>query len=359
MPDAPSLFDPIDLGPSTLSNRIAMAPMTRSRADVMGRMPEYAATYYAQRATSGLIITEGIQPSFEGQGYCRTPGLHTDEQVAAWKRVTDAVHGRGGRIFAQIMHVGRITHPLNRQTDAQPVAPSAIAPETTQMWTDQEGMQPIPTPRALETGEIPSIIEEYVGAARLAIEAGFDGVELHAASGYLPNQFLASGTNHRTDQYGGSVENRIRLVLELLEAMGSAIGGGRVGMKISPAMGFNECKDDDPVGLYTTLVQALSGIPMAYLHVGKFTADFDVFATLRPLYDGVFLAGGGLRDAGQGQALLDQGLADVTVWGTLLLSNPDLVHRLRENAGFNEVDASTFYTPGEAGYTDYPALGDG
>lgn len=359
MPDAPTLFDPIDMGSMTLSNRIAMAPMTRSRADSMGRMPSYSSVYYGQRATSGLIITEGIQPSFEGQGYARTPGLHTDEHVAAWKGVTDAVHEAGGRIFAQIMHVGRVAHPLNRQTDAPPIAPSAIAPTSTKMWTDQDGMQPIPTPRALATDEIPGIVEEYVHASRRAIEAGFDGVELHAASGYLPNQFLTSSTNHRTDRYGGSVENRIRFVLELLDAMGGAIGGDRVGMKISPGMGFNECKDDDPVGLFTTLVQALSGIPMAYLHVGKFTNDFDLFPTLRPLFDGTFLAGGGLRDSAAAQALLDDGLADVTVWGSLFVSNPDLVGRLESGAELSPPDSSTFYTPGEAGYTDYPSLAEG
>ena len=356
MSNKPDLFDPLKMGPFTLTNRVAMAPMTRSRADAMGRVPDFAATYYAQRASAGLIITEGVQPSFEGQGYARTPGIHTAEQVAAWKRVTEAVHQAGGRIFVQIMHVGRIAHALNRQTDAEPVAPSAIAPATTQMWTDQEGMQPIPTPRALETKEIAGIVEEYVEAAKLARQAGFDGVELHAASGYLPNQFLASNTNRRTDRYGGSPENRIRFVLEVLEAMSGAIGGDRVGMKISPAMGFNDCLDDDPAGLFSLLVGELNNIPMAYLHVGQFTDSFPVHGTLRPRYRGVYLGGVGLRERKDGQDLLDQYGADMTVWGTRLLANPDLVRRLKEGASFNEANPDTFYTPGEAGYTDYPTL---
>lgn len=357
MSNRPDLFTPLDLGAVTLANRVVMAPMTRSRADAMGRAAPYAADYYAQRATAGLLITEGVQPSFGGQGYARTPGIHTQEQVEAWRGVTDAVHDAGGLMFLQIMHVGRITHPLNRQIDAPGIAPSAIAPgPSTQMWTDAEGMQPIPEPRALSTNEIGEVVAEYANAARLAREAGFDGVELHAASGYLPNQFLASNTNRRTDRYGGSVENRIRFVLELLTALDEAIGGDRVGMKISPAMGFNDCLDEDPVGLFTSLVTALGGIPMAYLHVGNFTDVFDVHATLRPLYRGVYLAGGGLRKREDGQALLDADLADATVWGSTYVANPDLVRRLKEGSPLAEPDASTFYTPGEVGYTDYPAL---
>ena len=350
----PDLFDPIHVGPFTFSNRVAMAPMTRSRADAGGHVSEITATYYAQRATAGLIITEGVQPSFEGQGYTRTPGIHTPEQVDAWRKVTDAVHDEGGHIFVQIMHVGRVAHPLNRQTAATPVAPSAIAPETP-MWTDQQGMQPIPTPRALDTEEIAGVVEEYARAARMARAAGFDGVELHAASGYLPNQFLATSTNLRTDRYGGPPKNRIRFVLEVLEAMGDSIGGDRVGMKLSPAMGFNDCLDEDPEGLFSLLVKELANVPMAYLHVGQFTDTFDVHGTLRPLYDGIYLGGVGLRERNDGQTLLDAG-ADMTVWGTRFLSNPDLVRRLEEGASFNDPDPDTFYTPGAKGYTDYPAL---
>jgi len=223
----PDLFDPIDLGGITAANRIFMAPMTRSRADRLGRQPDFAADYYAQRAGAGVIITEGTQTSFEAQGYARTPGLHTVEQVESWRRVTGAVHTAGGRIVAQLMHAGRIAHPFNRQTDAIPVAPSAIAPSRTQMYTDDAGMQSIPTPRALDVSEIAAVVDEYVKAAENAIEAGFDGVELHGASGYLPMQFLSSGTNQRSDRYGGSTQNRMRFILEIVEALAGAIGGSR------------------------------------------------------------------------------------------------------------------------------------
>lgn len=351
-----TLFDPLAVGRLEAPNRIAMAPMTRSRADAQGVLPEATATYYAQRAGAGLIITEGAQPSFEGQGYARTPGIHTDAQKAAWARVADAVHAAGGRIFMQIMHVGRIAHLLNRQTDAPAVAPSAIAPAGTQMWTDQEGMQPIPVPRALEASEIQGMLDEYAAAAANAVGAGLDGVELHSASGYLPNQFLASNTNHRTDRYGGPPAHRIRFTLEALEAMAGAVGSDRVGIKISPGMGFNDCLDDDPRGLFSILVPELGRLDLAYLHVGKFATDWDVHGVLRPLYDGVYLAGGGLRGRDDGQALLDRGVADMTVWGQRFLANPDLPARLGANGPFNEAVPDTFYTPGETGYTDYPAL---
>ena len=348
------LFEPLQAGALSLSNRIVMAPMTRSRADAMGVQPSFAADYYAQRASAGLIITEGIQPSFEGQGYSRTPGVHTPEQIAAWRKVTDAVHEKGGTIVAQIMHVGRIAHPLNRQTDAQPVAPSAITPDV-QMWTDQEGMQPVPAPRELAIEEIPDIIDVYVDAARKAREAGFDGVEFHAASGYLPNQFLSSNTNHRTDEYGGSPENRVRFVVEALTAIGNAIGMDRVGIKISPKMGFNDLLDENPEELFSVLVRALSPLGLAYLHVAKHT-DWDPHPLLRPQYEGVYFAGGGLRAAEDGESLLEAGLADGTVWGASLLANPDLVERFKQNGPLTEPKPDTFFTPGPEGYTDYPFM---
>lgn len=352
-----SLFHPLRIGSFETANRVLMAPMTRSRADTNGVPAPYAAAYYAERAGSGLIITEGTQPSWQGQGYARTPGIHTDEQVAAWAGIAEAVHERGGRIFVQIMHAGRIAHSLNRQVDDVPVAPSAVAPETTQMWTDQEQMQPIGVPRALDASEIQGIVDEYVNASEKAIEAGLDGVELHSASGYLPNQFLCSNTNHRTDRYGGSIGNRIRLTLELLEAMVGTIGGDRVGVKFSPAMGFNDCLDENPEALYSRLLPELGGLGLAYVHVAQNTPEWDVHAALRPLYDGIYLAGGGLRSRADGQALLDAGKADGTVWGWQYLANPDLVERLVSDGPLAEPDPTTFYTPGEAGYTGYPRLG--
>ena len=354
----PSLFDPFALGRSAAPNRIAMAPMTRSRADVAGVPAPFAATYYAQRAGAGLIITEGTQPSAGGQGYARTPGIHSEAQVARWGDIADAVHEEGGRIFVQIMHVGRVAHPLNRQTEDAPVAPSAIAPETTQMYTDQDGMQPIPTPRALEGGEIQGILDEYVAASENAVAAGLDGVELHAASGYLPNQFLCSNTNLRSDRWGGGATERIRFVLELLEAMASAVGPDRVGVKFSPAMGFNDCLDENPERLYRTLIPEVSRFGLAYVHVARNTPDWDVHRDLRPLYDGLYLAGGGLRAREDGQALLDAGVCDGTVWGWNYIANPDLVHRLRDGLDLAEPDPSTFYTPGETGYTDYPTAAE-
>ena len=228
------------------TNRMIMAPMTRAARYAGGVPSELAITYYAQRASAGLILTEGTAPSAVGLGYARTPAIHTQEQIAAWKKITDAVHAKGGRMFLQFMHVGRIAHSFNRYTDEPPVAPSVVK-AAGQMWTDQAGLQDFDTPRALELSEIPGVIEEYAQATRNALAAGFDGVELHSASGYLPMQFLSTGTNKRTDAYGGSVNNRIRFVVEALEAMIAAAGSsGRVGMKISPAMPFNDCTDDEP-----------------------------------------------------------------------------------------------------------------
>lgn len=348
------LFETIRIGALTLNNRIVMAPMTRSRADAFGIPSALTAVYYAQRASAGMLITEGTQPSLSGQGYARTPGIHSDEQVTAWHSVTDAVHKAGGRIFLQVMHVGRIAHPFNRKTDMPPVAPSAVKPQTTQMYTDAAGMQPIPTPKALEIEEILAIIDEYVKATENAHRAGFDGVELHGASGYLPDQFLCSGTNQRKDAYGGSLANRMRFTLEILEAMIAAVGNEYIGIKLSPDMRFNECIDQNPVQTYSGLVTELNRLGLAYLHVGNFTERFDVHATLRPLFDGPYLAGGGLRTAADGERLLNTYSADAVVYGQLFLANPDLVQRLQTGAPLAVADESTFYTPGPKGYIDYP-----
>ena len=335
-------------------NRMIMAPMTRSRALAAGVPSELAITHYAQRASAGLILTEGTAPSAVGLGYARTPAVHSAEQVAAWKKITDAVHAKGGRMYMQFMHVGRIASSFNRYVDEPPVAPSAVK-AAGQIWTDKAGLQDYDTPRELELSEIPGVIEEYAQATRNALEAGFDGVELHSASGYLPMQFLSSGTNRRTDAYGGSVKHRIRFVVEALESMIAAAGSsGRVGIKISPAMPFNDCTDDDPVETYTTLVKAISPLNLGYLHVLRTTIPH-TFELLRPLFNGPFAAGGGF-DREKGDALLASGAADFVVFGKLFTSNPDLPARFSNGGEITPWNADTFYTPGEKGYTDYAAL---
>jgi N-ethylmaleimide reductase len=347
------LFTTIRIGRYMLRNRLVMAPMTRSRADDAGVPGDLAATYYAQRAGAGLIISEGVYPAATGKGYVRTPGIETDAQLAAWKSVAEAVHARGGRIFMQLMHCGRISHPSLQPGGALPVAPSAIRPAG-QAWT-AEGPKDFVTPRALSTAEIADVVASYGAATRRAMEAGFDGVELHGATGYLPEQFLSSGSNRREDRYGGSVENRARFVLEVLEAMTAEAGGDRVGIKLSPEMGFNDISDAAPQETYTYLVDRLGGYNLAYLHVALFGAKVDYHALLRPRFDGAYLIGGGL-DRTSAQAALDSRRADAAVFGSTFLANPDLPERFLHGAPLNAPDKSTFYTPGARGYTDYPAL---
>lgn len=342
------------IGAFTTRNRMIMAPMTRSRALAGGVPSDLAVTYYAQRASAGLIITEGVAPSAVGLGYARTPAIHTAEQIAAWKKIADAIHAKGGRAFMQFMHVGRIAHRANCYTDEAPVAPSAIK-AAGQMWTDAKGMQDLPTPRALATHEIPAVIEEFAQATRNALAAGFDGVELHAASGYLPMQFLSSGTNQRTDAYGGSVNNRIRFVVEALEAMIKAAGSSaKVGIKISPAMPFNDCTDEKPLETATALVKAIAPMALAYLHVLR-TVIPETFDVLRPLFKGTFAAGGGFTQE-TGNAMLKAGGADFIVFGKLFTSNPDLPERFAKGAALAPFNADTFYSPGPAGYTDFASL---
>jgi N-ethylmaleimide reductase len=347
------LFTPVRIGRYNLQNRLVMAPMTRSRADDSGVPSELIATYYGQRAGAGLIVTEGVYPTAMGKGYVRTPGAETDAQMAAWTQVPAAVHDRGGRIFMQLMHCGRISHPSMLPGNAQPVAPSAIKPAG-QTWT-AEGLQDFVTPRALSAAEITSVIDGYRQATRRALAAGFDGVELHTASGYLPEQFLSSGSNKRDDQYGGSVENRARFVLEALAAMTAEAGGDRVGIKISPEMNFNDISDANPQETYTYLVKHLRGLDLAYLHVALFGAKTDYHALLKPLFNGAYLIGGGL-DQAAAEAALASGRADATVFGGAFLSNPDLPERFRRGATLNVPDKNTFYTPGAKGYVDYPTL---
>ncbi|MGE7961818.1 alkene reductase [Pseudomonas sp. NPDC089918] len=348
-----SLFSQVQIGRHTLTNRMVMAPMTRSRSDDFGVPTELVPTYYAQRAGAGLIISEGVFPVALGKGYVRTPGIETAEQVAAWKQVSDAVHARGGRIFMQLMHCGRISHPSLLPGGALPQAPSAIKPAG-QTWT-ATSLQDFVTPHALTVVEIAAVIEGYRQAARLAIEAGFDGVELHAASGYLPEQFLSTSSNQRTDEYGGSVENRARFVLEVLNAMATEIGSDRVGIKLSPEMNFNDIVDANPQETYTWLVEQLRGLNLAYLHVALFGASVDYHALLRPLFDGSYLIGGRL-DQNAAQSLLAKGQADAVVFGNAFLANPDLPERFRTGAELNVPDKDTFYAPGAQGYIDYPTM---
>jgi N-ethylmaleimide reductase len=309
--------------------------------------------YYAQRASAGLIISEGIYPSAMGKGYVRTPGIHTDAQVEAWRKVTAAVHAREGLIFAQIMHAGRISDPSLLPGHAVPVAPSAIRPEGT-TYTDA-GMKRHVTPRALEKVEIGHIICEYAEATRRALAAGFDGVELHAASGYLPMQFLSTGSNRRNDEYGGNAENRARFVVEALDAMSAVAGADRVGIKIAPEMAFNDISDTDPEQTYTTLLRLIGDTGLAYLHVTPYGTTVDYHALLKPLFRGAYLAGAGL-DREKAAQLLAAGGADATVFGTLFVANPDLPERFRRGAPLNVPDTSTFYASGAEGYIDYPTL---
>jgi N-ethylmaleimide reductase len=330
-----------------------MAPMTRSRADDEGVVGDMTVAYYAQRASAGLIVSEGVFPSAMGKGYVHTPGIETDAQVAGWRKVTEAVHARGGRIFMQLMHAGRVSHP-SLLNGAAPVAPSAIKPAG-QAWTPV-GQVDFVTPRARGVDEIAGVVDDYRQATRRAIAAGFDGVELHGASGYLPEQFLSSGSNQRQDRYGGAVQNRARFIFEVLAAMVAEAGADRVGIKISPEMNFNSITDAAPQETYGYLVDQLCGVGLAYLHVALFGAKFDYHALLRPRFDGAYLIGGGLTQE-TARALLVEGKADATVFGASFLANPDLPERFRVGAALNTPDRSTFFAPPTAkGYIDYPAL---
>ena len=362
MPAKSGLFSPMKLGPLELLNRIVMSPMTRIRAGE-GYIPsERMVRYYSQRASAGLIIAEGTHPSPMGRGYTYPPGLYTDEQAAGWRKVTDAVHAAGGRIFVQLMHAGRVSHSSFLPNHALPVAPSAIA-ISGQIHTF-DGKVPFETPRPLETEEIPAVIDEYRWAAELSITAGFDGVELHAATGYLPNQFQVTGSNRRTDAYGGSLEKRTRFTLEVIEALCSVRGADRVGIKIAPGFTVNDTFDDDPAETYTYLVRCLNPLGLAYLQVGydggygRGTASpFNPIDLLRPVYTGTLLAVGGFTKM-SGEAAIAAGRADAVVYGRPFIANPDLVERFRLDAPLNSCDVQTFYSGDDHGYTDYPTLAE-
>lgn len=346
----PTLFDPIQIGALLLPNRVIMAPMTRSRADNDGVPSDLAPTYYAQRASAGLIITEATNVSAMAKGYVRTPGLFTPEQTAVWARVTSAVHANGGRVFAQLFHTGRVSLPDLLPGGVLPVAPSAIAIKG-QNYTDA-GPKDHVVPRALETDEVPAVAAEFGAAARNAVSAGFDGVELHAASGYIIHQFLDAAANTRTDQYGGPPENRARLLLETIDTLVAIAGADRVGIKLSPQIPFNDVVEPDAQDVYPYVVTELSKRRIAYLHVARTTA-FDWHAALRPLFTGPFLAGAGF-DGAKASALLESGGADAIVFGKYFISTPDLPAALQSDVALIEPDTATFYTPGPTGYIDYP-----
>ncbi|MDG4763448.1 alkene reductase [Solwaraspora sp. WMMD406] len=356
----PELFEPVTIGKWNLPNRIVMAPMTRTRAQVGGVPSEHAATYYRQRASAGLIISEGVQPSAVGQGYPNTPGLHTPEQVAGWRQVADAVHEAGGRIVAQLMHAGRIAHPDNKN-GLETVAPSAVAAEGT-MGT-ASGQQPYPVPRALTTDELPAVIDEFRRAAQGAVDAGLDGVELHGANGYLLHQFLAPPTNQRTDGYGGSPAARARFVAEAVAAVAQEIGPERVGLRISPANGANGLVEDDPAetaATYRTLVDAIAPLGLAYLHI-LIDPAAPLLADLSARFGGPVIVNTGsaqVTDRETAQTLVRGGQATAVAVGRPFIANPDLVRRWRESAPLNTVDPSTIYGGGARGYTDYPTLDD-
>ena len=356
----PDLFSPYRMYALTLPNRIVMAPMTRSRAvenDVPGPM---TVTYYEQRASAGLIITEGSQVSPQGVGYMHTPGIYSAAQVAGWKKVTDAVHRADGRIFIQLWHVGRVSHQ-DFQGGELPVAPSAL-PIDGYVHTPG-GKKPIPVPRALETGEIPRIVGQFRQAAENAKAAGFDGVEIHGANGYLLDQFLRSGSNRRTDRYGGSLENRARLPLEVTEAVIDVWGGDRVGYRISPYFTRNSMSDANPRETYSYFTKELNNTGLGYLHLIEALGGREVLVpaearlgpNLRGIFKRTFMLNGGY-DLRSGNEAVARGEADLIAFGTLFLANPDLPERFRQNAPLNKPDVATFYVGDAKGYTDYPAL---
>ncbi|RTL55424.1 MAG: alkene reductase [Bradyrhizobiaceae bacterium] len=353
------LFESYKLGPITLANRAVMAPLTRNRA-AAGFVPgPLAADYYAQRASAGLLITEASQISQQGQGYQDTPGIYSKDQVTGWKKVTDAVHARGGKIFIQLWHVGRISHTSLQPGGGAPVAPSAIRAKGKTFVGGQ--FTEVSEPRALELSEIPGIIDDYKRAARNAREAGFDGVEIHGANGYLLDQFARDGANKRTDAYGGSIENRARLMLEVSKAVAAEIGADRTGIRISPVTPANDLTDSNPQKLFDYIVDGLSAERLVYIHVvegatggPRDNVPFD-YASLRKRFHGTYIANNGY-DLKLANEKLTKNEADLIAFGKLFISNPDLVERLRSGAELNPWDQATFYGGGAKGYTDYPAL---
>ena len=353
------LFSPITLGSISLKNRMIMAPLTRSRAPKDNGIPQAMnVTYYEQRASAGLIITEATPISAMGHGYILLPGIYSNEQVAGWQKVTDAVHAKGGKIISQIWHVGRISHP-SLLSGALPVAPSAIKPAGKAFTYD--GLVDFVEPRALEASELPAIVADYVHATKCALAAGFDGIEIHAANGYLLDQFLRDSTNKREDNYGGSIENRLRLLMEVTKAVVAVAGSDKVGVRISPVNPFNDIEDSNPQALFNAVADSLNQFNLAYLHVveggigdaGE-PVKFD-FVALRKHFNNAYMANLGY-DKARGNAAIANGQADVIAYGVPFIANPDLVERYRTDAPLNEANQDLFYGGDEKGYTDYPFL---
>jgi 2,4-dienoyl-CoA reductase-like NADH-dependent reductase (Old Yellow Enzyme family) len=348
------LFRPVPVGRYTLPNRLVMAPMTRSRAQLDGTPGELAAEYYSQRAGLGLVVTEGTQPSDDGQGYLATPGIYTPAHIAGWNKVTQAVHDKGGRIFIQIMHAGRMSHPDNTPHHRQPVAPSAIAPGA-QMFT-ATGMKDIPSPRALTGDEVRQTVVDLRRSARAAIDAGADGVEIHGANSYLIQQFIAPSANTRSDEYGGSIANRARFGIEVATAIAGEIGAGKTAIRLSPGLTMNGIDEGlEGPDLYRYLVAELDKLGLAYLHV-LHTGDERLVADIRKLWKQPLILNRPGRPRGQVGADVASGLADLEAYGQMVLANPDFVARLKAGAPMNEADRATFFGGGARGYTDYPAL---
>ncbi|MBV4551826.1 alkene reductase [Pseudomonas sp. SWRI102] len=347
------LLSRAQVGKLSLKNRMIMAPMTRSRAGAGDVATPLMAEYYSQRASAGLIVTEGSQVSAQGKGYLRTPGIFTTEQIAGWRQVTDAVHAQGGQVYLQLWHVGRLSHPLVQVDGALPVAPSAIKADG-EIYTP-EGLKPYELPRALELEEIQGVVADFHQAARNAKLAGFDGVEIHGANGYLIDQFLRDGTNKRTDAYGGSIENRARFLKEVVESVIEVFGASRVGVRLSPIFSYFSMSDSNPQATFEYTARMLSRYGLAYLHIVELgEGPFD-FLELKRRFAGPYIANGGYGAARAGAAI-SQGTADLVAFGTPFLANPDLVERFRLGETLNEADPSTFYQGEERGYTDYPVL---
>ncbi len=360
---ADALFTPFTAGAISAKNRIVMAPLTRNRADnVTGEVADMHVDYYRQRAGAGIIITEATQISPEGKGYIATPGIHTEGQVAAWKKVTDAVHAEGGKIVVQLWHVGRISHVSLQQDGAKPVAPSAIAAGV-KTFTEK-GFEETSEPRALDLEEMPRLIADFTHAAQMAKKAGFDGVEVHGANGYLLDQFLKTGSNKRDDAYGGSVQNRARLLMEVLEAVTTVWGGDRVGLRLSPFSPANGISDDNPQETFDYVVKGLNKFGLAYLHMvegatggSRTLEEGQSIAALRKLFDGAYMANNGY-DRAMAIDAVAQDKADLIAFGRPFIANPDLVRRLVADAPLNDGNQKTYYGGGREGYTDYPTLAE-
>lgn len=354
-----ALFAPLDLGRITIRNRVALAPMTRQRSTLDGVPTDLNVDYYRQRAGAGLIVTEGVYPSDMGKGYLFTPGLHSAAHVAGWRRIADAVHGEGGAIFAQVMHVGRLSDPLMLD-GRQPVGPSAVQPDPlARHYTIScpRPKRPYPEPRAMTHAEVLETIDDYRRCAQAAFDAGLDGVEIHAASGYLPMQFLSTNANVRTDQWGGSVDKRAAFLLACVDAMAEVAGPGFVAVKLSPGWTFHNVFDDDPIATYTHVVRELSKRGIAYLQLGDFAVGWDVYGTLRPLFEGPVMVVAGFTRA-SGAATIAGGKADMVAYGQAYIANPDLAERYRAGHRLNRPRIAGYYTQGAEGYTDYPVFAD-